>query len=364
MVGEQAEVSTPLLENILNQADALRRVSDYQFGEGSEALERAGAMLRSRKRIVLSGMGASYFACIPLQHMLAHQKSFDVTCVETAELLHFKPASLAEDTAVVLVSRSGESIEVIKMLDILLDSGTPVLGVVNEPTSSLARGANQSIALGCPPDQLVAIQTYTATLAVFALLAAAVSHELSRAKAELAKTIEVLARTVPEWVRERKQLGTFLEGDAPLYLLGRGRALGAVLEGMLLMHEIAKATAVGMSIPQFRHGPVEVVDSRFRALVIGTQRSTENLDSNFANDLLSMGGQIRWLGPGVSGAVSQPLCAWPSDVPESFIPILETVPLQIAAYTKAELHGIRPGDFRWAPAITNSETGFLKPERR
>ena len=39
----------------------------------------------------------------------------------------------------------------------------------------------------------------------------------------------------------------FLAG-APLYLLGRGAALGSVHEGALLMHETAKTPAVGMSL--------------------------------------------------------------------------------------------------------------------
>jgi glucosamine--fructose-6-phosphate aminotransferase (isomerizing) len=355
MAGERSEVSTPLLENILNQAEALRSVSSYQLGEGLQALERGAEILRSRKRIVLTGMGASFFACIPFQHMLAKHSS-DVTCIETAELLYFQPSTLDKETVVVLVSRSGESIEVIKLLELLRESGAAALGVVNVPGSTLGRLADHCIALGSPADQLVAIQTYTATLAVLALLAAA---DLGDAELELAATIEILDDQLPEWVRQRERLHTFLEDDRPLYLLGRGAALGAVSEGVLLMHEVAKSPAVGMSIPQFRHGPVEVVDARFRAIVIGSQTKTADLDSVFANDVDKLGGQVRWLGPDIEMLNPQPLCSWPSNLPPRFVSIAETIPLQIVAYTKAELTGIRPGDFRWAPAITNSETGFL-----
>jgi hypothetical protein len=60
-------VSTPLQENILDQAEALQGVSAHQFGAGREALEQAAAILRSKRQIVLSAMGASYFGCIPFQ---------------------------------------------------------------------------------------------------------------------------------------------------------------------------------------------------------------------------------------------------------------------------------------------------------
>ena len=157
---------------------------------------------------------------------------------------------------------------------------------------------------------------------------------------------------------QRQQWHAFLPTKTPLYILGRGPALGSVAEGVLLIHETAKASAVGMSVPQFRHGPVEVVDPAFRAVVIGTQSETAALDSALANDLLSMGSQVQWLGPSFPGLKAQPLCRWPATVPARFLSLFETIPLQIIAYAQAEIRGIRPGDFRWAPAITSSESGF------
>jgi glucosamine--fructose-6-phosphate aminotransferase (isomerizing) len=124
------------------------------------------------------------------------------------------------------------------------------------------------------------------------------------------------------------------------------------------MHETAKCPAVGMSAAQFRHGPVEVADVDFKAIIIGTQPQTAELDAALAGDIVKMGGQVRWLGPSVSGDKAQALCDWPYEVPPRFHSIIETIPLQIAAYTKAELRGIRPGDFRWAPLVTSSESGF------
>lgn len=353
-------MNTPLLQNILDQPDALRAVAAFQFGAGREALEHAAGLLRTRKRIVLSGMGASCFACIPLQHRLA-QRTLNATCVETAELLYFLSQSIQEDSAVVLVSRSGESIEVTKLLEGLLHSSAAVLGIVNIPDSTLGRHAHRTLLLNSPADQLVAIQTYTATLAVFALLEAAMFGELEQARAELDKTISLLHQHIPQWVAAREQWRNFLTGDRPLYILGRGSAMGAVAEGVLLMHETAKSSAVGMSAPQFRHGPVEVVDRHFRTVIIGTQTQTSELDSALAKDLTAMGGQVCWVGPAFDGGAQQRYLPWPDSIPARFASILETIPLQILAYLKAEILGLRPGDFRWAPAVTSSESGFPGP---
>ncbi len=336
-------MSTPLLENILNQSEALRSIAAYQFGEGHSALLSAAGLLQSKKRIVLSGMGASLFACQAFPYELA-RRALDVVALETAELLYFTPVVLDRDTAVLLVSRSGESVEAIKLLHVIRECGAAVVGVMNVPDSTLAANADRALILGSPPDQMVAIQTYTGTVAVLALLGAAMAGDLDRASAELATTAELLKQFVPSSVASRADWDDLLGTEGPLYILGRGPSLGTVAEGVLLIHETAKASAVGMSVAQFRHGPVEVVDSRFQGVVLASCSQTLELDRALVDDLIQMGGKARLVTP--------------PGVPERFAPVAEVVPLQIAAYRKAELNGVRPGDFRWAPLVTTSEAGF------
>ncbi len=357
----EKEVSTPLLENILNQPEALRQIANYQFGDGYEALVRAAGLLKSKKRIILSGMGASCFACIPFQYMLS-ERGLQVMTVDTAELLYFLPSLIDPDTAVVLVSRSGESVEVAKLIPVLRERGALIVGVVNVADSTLGSSSDETIIMNCPADQMVAIQTYTGTVAVLALLAAAAFGELDQARTEIEDTSKALSAWIPASVAASERWRKFLETESALYLLGRGSALGAVAEGVLLMHETAKASAVGMQAGQFRHGPVEVVDSNFRSIIIATQTATVQFDNGLGEDLTRMGGQVRWVGPVISGSNAVPLCEWPEGLPSRFTPVAEVIPLQLSSYRKAELRGVRPGDFRWAPLVTTSESSLF-PER-
>ncbi len=354
-------MSTPLLQNILHQAEALRAIGKYQFGEGTDALRETTELLRSKKRILLSGMGASYFACLPFYYALGG-RGWPIASVETSELLYFLPSMADDDTAVVLVSRSGESVEVIRLLSQLKQSGAATIGVVNVADSTLGSEASKTLFMNSPADQLIAIQTYTATLVVFALLEAMMLNEWEQAKSELEETADIFEQLIPECVEASKQWTGFLQGEQPLYILGRGAALGAVSEGVLLMHETAKSPAVGMSVAQFRHGPVEVTDASFRGIIIGTQPETTHLDAALAENISEMGGQVRWIGPVIDETKLVPLLQWPSAIPKRFVSALETIPLQLAAYRKAELRGITPGDFRWAQAITTTEAGFAFPK--
>ena len=125
-----------------------------------------------------------------------------------------------------------------------------------------------------------------------------------------------------------------------------------------MFHEVAKAPAVSMSAAHFRHGPVEVVNPSFRSVIFGSHKATADLDTALARDILRMGGEVRWIGPPTPGLTAEPMCAWPSDVPELFAPLVGIAPLQFAAHHLAQWRGITPGEFRFATLVTRSETSF------
>lgn len=359
MVRKKAEIKTALLENILAQPEAIRAVARQQLGPGRDAIVRCAEMLHDSKRIVLSGMGASLFSSVPLSYELA-ERGVDVSAIESSELLYFLLPTVGRDTAVVLVSRSGESVEITKLLPLLKERGCRVIGVVNVQESTLARGADQALVVNSPPDQLVAIQTYTGTLAALGLVGAAYAEELASAEEEMEATAALIERMMPECLENAASWESVSEDGSRLYLLGRGAALAAANAGALLMHEVAKRPAVAMSAAQFRHGPVEVVDKHFHAIVFTSQPATVDLDLRFAEDLSRLGGDVRRLGCGSREAEIVPVCEWPEAAPKRFRSILEIVPLQLLAYEIARARGVALGKFRFAPTVTLSEIGFLE----
>jgi glutamine---fructose-6-phosphate transaminase (isomerizing) len=354
-------VNPPLAENILAQADALRAVRAHQFSTGREALVRAAELLRSSKRIILSGMGGSLFACIPLSYFFA-SRGLAAPVIESSELLHFGAPTLDAQSAVILVSRSGESVEATKLLAVLKQAHSKVIGVVNVPGSTLAREATQAVVVGSPPDELVAIQTYIGTIVTLLLLGSAYFLDLYGAmKAELDATIEGLSGWIPECFHWSGGWPSFFASASPLYILGRGASLASVGAGALLFQEVAKMPAIGMSAAQFRHGPVEVMNEQFRAVIFGSQAVSRGIDHALAEDLMKANSQVRWIGSAVADSRVAPLYPWPEGLPERFAPVAEIIPMQIAAYRTAEWRGVPLGRFRFAPMITISETGFNVP---
>jgi glucosamine--fructose-6-phosphate aminotransferase (isomerizing) len=357
---EDGGMNPPMVENILGQGNSLRGVAAHQYGEGRDALAEAGRILRASRQIVLSGMGVSYNVCLPLSNYFAG-RGIVAPVIETAELLYFQNEVLREGTTLILVSRSGESVEATKALALARERGCPVIGVVNVEGSTIAREATHTLEMHSAADQLPSIQTYSGSIAVLLLLGAAFAEELDGPiRGDLETTAGLLSKWAADWMHFSGGWPGFFANNPPIYVLGRGNALPSALTGALLLQEVVKIPAIAMSSAQFRHGPVEVVDEQQHVIVFGTAAKTRELDEALAERLVDMGAHLRWIGPAPVSSKVQQLCEWPAHVPELFIPLLDAVPMQIAAYETARWHGLTIGDLKFATPVTLSEQEFAQ----
>jgi glutamine---fructose-6-phosphate transaminase (isomerizing) len=335
-----------MLDNIRNQPFSLECVADHHFGEGAEELLAAASAIRSAGSVVFTGMGSSMSAAIPAVYYLQSQ-GFAAEVVETSEWLHFG-AGWPRAGAAVLVSRSGETVEIVKLLARLKAGDGPCIGVTNVRESQLTRETKHPIYINSEADRMVAVQTYTGTMATLLLLAAAVLEEPDdKWRDALASATDALSKAIDEEQARSEEWNEFLAGAEVVHLLGRGPSLSSAREGALLFNEAARTPSAGLSAALFRHGPVEIVDKRFRAIVYASQAQTHEIDLALASDIEGMGGKVR-------------VCQ-ARGVPSPFEPMIEIVSPQIASCRLAEAKGIDPGDFRYATLVTLAETGFEKP---
>ena len=134
----------PMLENIFGQPESLRRLLAFHFGEGSAGLRACSERIRkSEGRLIFTGMGASLFAAIPaVARLMEH--GFAAQAVESAELLHYGSASLRRGDVAILISRSGGSVEVLRLVEKMRAAGVTIVGVTNVPGSELERVADST----------------------------------------------------------------------------------------------------------------------------------------------------------------------------------------------------------------------------
>src|SRR5262249_31675537 len=106
------------------------------------------------------------------------------------------------------------------------------------------------------------------TLAATQLQALAMAgQDLSPALDALRRAADALALYLQDFDSILARMDERIPASERILLLGRGPSLAAALDGALVLKEAARVNAEGMSMGQFRHGPLELADPRLTVLV-------------------------------------------------------------------------------------------------
>src|ERR1700682_1091741 len=133
---------THFLRDILRQPNELRRTIDFLLGAGRPTLDAATTAIRSARHVYLTGIGSSWHAVLtagPLFHLGARP----VYMKDAANLLQF--ATIPPDSAMIVISRSGRSVEIVNLLTKVRNSGVTVIGITNSNDGPLAKEAQSSM---------------------------------------------------------------------------------------------------------------------------------------------------------------------------------------------------------------------------
>jgi fructoselysine-6-P-deglycase FrlB-like protein len=136
---------THFLRDILRQPNELQRTLDHLSLAGRGALDAAVAAVRSARHVYLTGIGSSWHAGLNVS-VLFQLGARPVYLVDAAELVQF--ATIPAESVLIVISRSGRSVEIVQLLAKARASGATVIGITNAEEGTLAREA--AIALVIP----------------------------------------------------------------------------------------------------------------------------------------------------------------------------------------------------------------------
>jgi fructoselysine-6-P-deglycase FrlB-like protein len=138
------DIMTHFLDDILRQPSSLLSAIDYLAGAGQAKLESAAAAIRQSPHVYLTGIGSSYHAALGVASLF-DQGAHPVYVQDAAELLHF--AAFPPDSVMIVISRSGQSAEIVRLLAKARESGTVVVGLTNSEAGALAQEAQIPIVI-------------------------------------------------------------------------------------------------------------------------------------------------------------------------------------------------------------------------
>ena len=336
------------LKDLLEQADCLRR---------TQALELPGSLRDVAKRlrapqppfVVLTGMGSSFHALHPLAVRLV-ASGLRVAMLETSEFVYYWNALLDPNTIVVVVSQSGRSAEVVRLLE--MNSGrSMIVGVTNDADSPLAGEADALALIDAGEESSVSCKTYVCTLLALSRIAAALcsGDSTSLAQASLAVADDVEAY-MSKWRDHVADAHEFLRQTRSIVLAARGGSLASAGTGGLIIKEAARFPAEGMSAAAFRHGPLEMISKSLSLIVFEGDSKSSALNRGLVSTARELGGNAQL----ISASSPEPLFRLSSTTDE-LRPILEILPVQMITLALAAREGREAGAFSYASKITSSE---------
>jgi len=328
-----------ILANIRQQPAVLKAVADYAQDDRDHALADAVDLLRSRSRVVFVGIGGSRYASLP-GALYFSNAGVDARVIDASEALYYE--RIPPDSAVILVSRSGRTAEMVRLAKQMTQSEIPYITVTNEPTSPIAAGARSVVRVAGATDQGVSIRTYTAAVLTLLYLGAKTVDKADLLDAQVREMLSKLGSMIAVWEAEQVNLGA----SKYFFFLGRGYSLATAFESSLLFQELARRPAAACIAAEFRQGPIEVLGPEHTVFVFAPEGRTWDLGIALVNELRATPAHIVEIGP-----------SWPG-LPEHLAAITQIIPLQFAAYRLAVQSQGRPGHFRYAAPTTEEEPGL------
>jgi glucosamine--fructose-6-phosphate aminotransferase (isomerizing) len=345
-----------LVDELVEQPVVLRRVVDY-YSSNSSLIDEAVKVCHSSKirQVILTGMGASLCSCYPLLLKLSNQ-GMPVSLWDTSELVNFAPGSITDKTLLIVISQSGESAEIKKLID-LNRSPYFKIGVTNSRHSSLHQWSDLSLDLCAGEEYSASTKTYLASLALLHLLGVKIMGDsVETEMTKLVQLAEVFTNIVQEKSNYYDKYVNFLEPIQDVFFLGRGYSLASTNYGALFFKEASKITASSLSAAQFRHGPMEIVRLGFTAIVMMGCQNVWEMNKRLVSDIVAFGGKVLLITTKRQGISTNGImeCEIP-DVDCELLPMLEVIPIQKLAIQIASNQRFEAGIFLNSGKVTEIE---------
>ncbi|MBX2920839.1 MAG: SIS domain-containing protein [Chitinophagaceae bacterium] len=347
---------TKYFTDILNQPDQLWQSLQYSSTAGKEQLHLATGLIKNAGNVFISAIGASWSAGLAIQAAF-NQAGIQSMLCDAADFLHH--TKIPASSTVIFLSRSGKSIEIVNALTKCKAAKASVVAITNAVDSPLGEQADICLLTNVAFDHSISVSTYTAIILVGQLLAEIIAkNEITLStQAALKNCFETLQQDILSWQQQIESTAWLQQMNPHVYFLARHINLASAHESMLLWQEAAKQPASALTTGSFRHGPQEIIKNPLSIAVWLDEGAVKAHDIALIKDLVAKGVKVLMIGddlPDIAGAEGINIPALPS----FFSPVVNIIPLQIAAEKLARQKNIDPDNFYFCNFIVETEGGL------
>jgi glutamine---fructose-6-phosphate transaminase (isomerizing) len=300
-------------------------------------------------RLTICACGTAYMAGLTGKYWIERFAGLPVE-IDVASEYRYREAPVDPLGITLVISQSGETADTLASLRYAKERGSKIVGIVNVPTSSIARLSDAlAPTLAGPEIGVASTKAFTCQLAVMAALAIS----LGRARgtiddaAEAALVAELIA--APGLLAQALLLEPAVETIAhslakarDVLYLGRGTSYPLALEGALKLKELSYIHAEGYAAGELKHGPIALIDEAMPVIVIAPRDAVFEKTVSNMQEVAARGGRIILIGDATAAEeAAVPLAHFLAVPPmgSEFAPIVYAATVQLLAYHTAIIMG-------------------------
>lgn len=277
-----------LWAEINSQAEVLARAHERLRAE----VGSLGQWIRESEatHVVLAARGSSDNAGRYAQYLWGARNRLSVALTTPSLFGAYASPPTLEGALVVGISQSGESPDLLRVIEEANRQGRPTLAITNNAESPMAQLAARSLELGVGVERAVAAtKTYTGQLLAIALISTAIANEDHEEQlGRLAPVVEEVLSTGGQL----RDVAANLAGHERCVVIGRGFHHATAHEWALKIAELSYLLAQPFSSADFRHGPMALVEPGLAVLAVATDGPLFSELSDLLEEIRSTGAPV------------------------------------------------------------------------
>ncbi len=326
-----------------------------------EQAEKIAKVIRKRevKYVYLAARGTSDNTGIYAKYLWGAYNGLPLAQATPSLFTHYQAAPTFDNALVLGISQSGQTPDVIRVLEEGKRQGALTLAITNHASSPLADVADEVFHINAGEEKAaVPTKSYTATLMALAMLSAALEGG-RKGKARLDALVKV-----PKAMENVLRMDVAIEHHTERYrfmdqcvVLGRGFNYATAFEWAFKLKDLAHTMAQPYSSADFRYGPIAMVPHGFPVFAIVPSGKTfddamqlmDLLKTKYEAELIVISNDDRSLSKGQVALEMEP------DIPEWASPLAMILPAQLFAYYLALAKKLDPNTPRRLEKVADTK---------
>ena len=289
-------------KEIMEQPNAFYETIKNRVVNGLPDLSGDGVpddILKECKRICIVACGTAMHVGLITQALVKSVLQMHIDVELASEYMYSDPV-IDEDTLVIAVSQSGETVDTLEAVKYAKARGAKCMAVLNVRGSSISRVCDYVLYTEAGPEIAVAsTKAYTTQLAVMFMLVAKMAQLRGAYTEEELKSYIAELQKVPEKMQDildrRNEIHVIAKEvleSKDLFMIGRGMDYSILLEGSLKLKEVSYIHSEAYASGELKHGPIALITEGIPVVALVTQSKIMSKELSNIKEVKARGANV------------------------------------------------------------------------